>query len=92
MNLAGWVKQLTGKPTISVGSVSLDEEFIGSFQGKNAGVANIDNLIERMSNDEFDLIAVGRALLANPDWGNKIKNGHFDQLKPFTQEDKANLN
>ena len=92
LNLAGWVKKITGKPTISVGSVSLDGEFIGSFQGKNAGVASIDNLIERMDNNEFDLIAVGRALLANPDWANKVKSGLFEQLKPFTQEDKANLN
>ena len=28
LNLAGWVKKLTGKPTITVGSVSLDADFI----------------------------------------------------------------
>ena len=30
LNLAGWVKQLSGKPAISVGSVSLSEEFIAT--------------------------------------------------------------
>jgi 2,4-dienoyl-CoA reductase-like NADH-dependent reductase (Old Yellow Enzyme family) len=91
LNLAGWVKKITGKPTISVGSVGLNGEFIAAFRGENAGVASIDNLIERMENDEFDLIAVGRALLSNPDWANKVKSGQHDQLRPFTQEDKANL-
>jgi len=92
LNLAGWVKKLTGKPTISVGSVGLDQEFTTAFQGKNAGVANIDNLIERMENNEFDLIAIGRGLLANADWADKVKRGHFDQLRPFTQDDKTHLN
>lgn len=91
LNLAGWTKEITGKPTISVGSVGLDQEFIASFQGKGAEVANIDNLIERMENNEFDLIAIGRALLANPDWANKVKNGQFDQLKSFTQADREEL-
>ena len=28
LNLAGWTKKITGKPTIAVGSVGLSEEFI----------------------------------------------------------------
>lgn len=91
LNLAGWTKEITGKPSISVGSVSLNEEFIASFQGANAGLASIDNLIERMEKGEFDLIAVGRAMLSNADWANKVKSGHFDQLKPYTQEDREVL-
>ncbi|MBL4826372.1 MAG: NADH:flavin oxidoreductase [Spongiibacteraceae bacterium] len=91
LNLAGWTKEITGKPTISVGSVGLDQEFISSFKGENAKVADIDKLIEKMENNEFDLIAIGRALLSNPDWVNKVRNGQFDQLRPFTQEDKEKL-
>lgn len=92
LNLAGWTKQITGKPTISVGSVGLDQEFISAFKGEGASVANIDNLIDRMGNNEFDLIAIGRALLSNPDWANRVQAGHFDDLKPFSQEDIKNLN
>ena len=92
LNLAGWTKEITGKPSISVGSVGLDQEFISSFQGQDAGVANFDDLIERMEQDQFDLIAIGRALLSNPDWVNKVKQGQLDQLKPFSQDDKENLN
>lgn len=91
LNLAGWTREITGKPTISVGSVGLDAEFISSMKGADAGVANIDDLLERMENDEFDLIAIGRALLANPDWVNKVRAGEFEQLKPFTQADKDEL-
>lgn len=91
LNLAGWTREITGKPTISVGSVSLDGEFTAAFRGAEAGVASIENLIERMEAGEFDLIAVGRALLANPDWANKVENNQFDQLRPFAQEYRKNL-
>ena len=91
LNLAGWTKQITGKPTISVGSVGLDQEFLSSFRGEGAGVANIDNLIERMDADEFDLVAIGRALLANSDWANQVHGGHFDQLKAFDKSVLENL-
>ncbi|MDC0885436.1 12-oxophytodienoate reductase, partial [Gammaproteobacteria bacterium] len=32
---------------------------------------------------EFDLIAVGRALLSDPDWANKVQDGKEDQIIPF---------
>src|SRR5690606_29928424 len=91
LNLAGWTKEITGKPSISVGSVSLDSEFTAAFRGAGAKLASIDKLVERMERGEFDLIAVGRALLANPDWANKISKGEFDQLVPFAQEHRLNL-
>lgn len=91
LNLAGWTREITGKPTISVGSVSLDGEFLAAFRGAEAKVAGIENLIERMEAGEFDLIAIGRALLANPDWANKVKNNQFDQLRLFSQEYRKNL-
>ena len=36
LNLAGWTKKLTGKPTITVGSVGLDGDFIRAFAGEGA--------------------------------------------------------
>jgi 2,4-dienoyl-CoA reductase-like NADH-dependent reductase (Old Yellow Enzyme family) len=86
MNLAGWVKQITGKPTISVGSVGLTEEFIATSQEGLAEVADISELTQRMEADEFDLIAVGRALIANPDWAEKIRTGDTDSLKTYNKE------
>lgn len=86
LNLAGWVKQITGKPTISVGSVGLTEEFIATYREGSAEVTGIDELIQRMEADEFDLIAVGRALIANPDWPKKVLAGEMDSLQTFSKE------
>lgn len=89
LNLAGWTKKLTGKPTISVGSVSLSEEFIATYREGVAEVAGLENLIQRMAAEEFDLIAVGRALIANPDWPQRIRR---DELATLRAYDKAMLN
>jgi 2,4-dienoyl-CoA reductase-like NADH-dependent reductase (Old Yellow Enzyme family) len=86
LNLAGWVKKITGKPTISVGSVGLSEEFVATYSDGSAEVAGIDELLSRMEDDEFDLIAVGRALIANPDWANKVKNNDMDSIETFHKE------
>ncbi|MGY5134392.1 oxidoreductase [Streptomyces nigrescens] len=83
LNLAGWVKKLSGRPTITVGSVGLDNEFIGTFKGEQAGVAGIDRLLDRLERDEFDLVAIGRALLGDPEWAAKIFEGRTDALVPF---------
>ena len=85
LNLAGWAKKLTGKTAVTVGSVSLDSEFTNPNQ-LNANPTGIDNLIERFENNEFDMVAVGRALLADATWAEKIKAEQFDQLVPYTVE------
>ncbi|MBW1212141.1 hypothetical protein ACQV2E_03135 [Pantoea allii] len=36
-----------------------------------------------MERDEFDLIAVGRALISNSDWVKKIREGNVGMLKGF---------
>jgi 2,4-dienoyl-CoA reductase-like NADH-dependent reductase (Old Yellow Enzyme family) len=91
LNLAGWTKKLTGKPTISVGSVSLNMDFITAFRQAGAEISGIDKLIEMMDRGDFDLIAVGRALIANPDWANKVKAGKLNELKPYSPEILAEL-
>ncbi|MCT7351555.1 NADH:flavin oxidoreductase [Streptomyces sp. 15-116A] len=84
LNLAGWTKKLTGKPAITVGSVGLDGgDFIKAFQGEGAAVGSIDNLLDRMERDEFDLVAVGRALLQDPEWAAKVLGGRFEELAPY---------
>ncbi len=83
LNLAGWSKKLTGKPSITVGSVGLDGEFNRSFTGEGAPVRSIDELLDRLERDEFDLVAVGRALLQDPQWAAKVLAGRFDELAPY---------
>ena len=91
MNLAGWTKKLSGRPTITVGSVSLNADFITAFRAASAQTTGIDRLLEMLARGDFDLVAVGRALIVNPDWPNKVRAGRFDQLKPYTPEALATL-
>jgi len=91
LNLAGWTRKLLNKPTITVGSVSLNEEFIATFMGGEAATADIGELISRLEQHEFDLVAVGRALIANPDWVKIVQAGEIDQLKTYDKSILAEL-
>jgi 2,4-dienoyl-CoA reductase-like NADH-dependent reductase (Old Yellow Enzyme family) len=94
LNFAGWTKKLTGKPAITVGSVSLNTDFIplpGESTFREAEPASLDELVRRVAADEFDLVAVGRAMIANPNWANLVEQDLFDDLKPFRKEQLAAL-
>ncbi|KAF1054045.1 MAG: NADH oxidase [Stenotrophomonas maltophilia] len=94
LNLAGWTRQLTGKPTITVGNVGLDGSEFLAFFGKTDEVAQpsgIDGLLERLDREEFDLVAVGRALLVDADWATKVREGRLSDIKPFSREALATL-
>ena len=94
LNLAGWTKKLTGKPTVTVGSVTLNIDFLASFggmddpksrEGNGAGrAAEMDRLVEMLDRGDFDLVAVGRAALADPAWASKVREGRYSELKPFS--------
>jgi 2,4-dienoyl-CoA reductase-like NADH-dependent reductase (Old Yellow Enzyme family) len=92
LNLAGWTKQLTGLPTITVGSVGLNDEFMSSLrEGKRAHQAGLDPIVGMIQRGDVDLVAVGRALLVDPEWAEKIREGRFDELLPFAPEALKNL-
>jgi 2,4-dienoyl-CoA reductase-like NADH-dependent reductase (Old Yellow Enzyme family) len=86
LNLAGWAKKVSGKPTITVGSVGLTGEFISGLSGESAEPKSLDELLRRFDRGDFDLVAVGRPLLSDPDWALKIKENRIDDLKGFTKE------
>ena len=96
LNLAGWTKKITAKPVISVGSVGLDSDFISNRMSpeKNkphGSEKTILYLLERLERNEFDLIAVGRALLADPEWVTKVIDDRFDEINTFTMESLETL-
>jgi 2,4-dienoyl-CoA reductase-like NADH-dependent reductase (Old Yellow Enzyme family) len=86
LNLAGWAKKITGLPTITVGSVGLDIDYVMSREGSDARKAGMDRLLERLERDEFDLVAVGRALLADPAWAAKLHDGQEADIVGFERE------
>ncbi len=91
LTLAGWTKKLSGLPTIAVGSVGLDIDFMSSFGGAESKNTSLDNLLTRLDKEEFDLVAVGRALISDPNWAKKIHQGMGDSIATFTPENLQTL-
>jgi 2,4-dienoyl-CoA reductase-like NADH-dependent reductase (Old Yellow Enzyme family) len=67
--LAGWARRISGLPTIAVGGAGLDRAGLN-----DAAPANLDPVLEPLARGEFDLLAVGRALLADPLWVRKLRD------------------
>jgi len=91
LNFAGWAKKLTGKPTITVGSVGLSGDFFAGFAGEVSQPASLDELIRRLERGDFDLVAVGRALLQDPLWAAKVRAGRAEALMDFDPKVMATL-
>ena len=67
-----------------MGSVGVDKDFIKLYAGDHqTQTTDLDKLHERLNKSEFDLIAVGRALLSDPEWANKVQNGQEKDIIPF---------
>ncbi|MDV7698799.1 NADH:flavin oxidoreductase [Chryseobacterium soli] len=86
LNFAGWAKKITGQPTITVGSVGLEGDFMGAFAGQGTEKADLSELIRRLERGDFDLVAVGRALLQDPEWVKKVKEGNTEDILNFSAE------
>ena len=71
LNFAGWAKK---------------GEFVASFAGESSRAASLDELLRRLEREEFDLVGVGRALLQDPAWVEKVRDGRTAELQDFTRE------
>jgi 2,4-dienoyl-CoA reductase-like NADH-dependent reductase (Old Yellow Enzyme family) len=81
MSLAGWTRKLSGKPTMAVGGVGLSKDLQSSFAGGTVAVNNLGQVMERFQRSEFDLLAVGRSLLIDPQWALKARSNQ--SFEPF---------
>ncbi len=86
MNFAGWTKKVSGRPTITVGSVSLTNDMMSTAFGASTDRCDIDLLIRMLERGDFDLVAVGRGLLADPDWPRRIREGGVAALSPYSSD------
>ena len=88
--LAAWAKKLSGKPCMAVGGVGLAD---GLFSSLHAGGASIEknyyDAAERLAHGEFDMLGIGRALIADPAWPKKIRAG--ETPTPFSLAQLAQL-
>lgn len=69
--LASWIRMLTRKPVIVNGGIGLH------------GISGAD-LLRYLRATPVELVAVGRALLADAEWGLKIHMGRENDIIPYT--------
>ncbi len=78
LSLAGWTKKVTGAPVIAVGSVGLQTQFRSERPGELISPAPVDGVVSQFATGEFDVVAIGRTLLADPTWVNRVRNDALD--------------
>lgn len=86
--LAAWARHLSGLPTIAVGKVSVTLPMEQAYGEEVDVVVDPAPAIALVERGDVDLLAVGRALIANPDWVPLVRAGRWRDLRPF---DKAML-
>lgn len=86
LTLAGWTRKLSGKPTIAVGSVGLNKAFDVPNRAGPEIIANasLDQIARMLAEEQCDLVAIGRALIANPDWTDRIRTGDTSHLSDYS--------
>jgi 2,4-dienoyl-CoA reductase-like NADH-dependent reductase (Old Yellow Enzyme family) len=77
LTLSGWARKLTGKPSMAVGGIGLNNWLQDTFKnrGETLAVDNLDEVRALFDQGMFDLVAVGRALLNDPFWTHKARLG-----------------
>ena len=75
LNLAGWTKKITGKPVISVGGIGL---------GENLSI-EAERLNEFVEEQDIDFVAIGRALVSDPNFVQKLRLKHYYKIIGFDQ-------
>ncbi len=94
LNLAAWTKRSSAKPVILVGSVGLDVDAKATIEGSaeaRADVSRLELLDAMVARGDADLVAIGRALLADPAWVDKLREGRIEEATAFTRNAIATL-
>lgn len=82
-SLAAWTQELSGCPTIAVGSVTVTRGMDETRdEGGEATISDPGPAIEQIERD-VDLLAIGRALIANADWVKKVRDEGWQALVPY---------
>ncbi|HEX3962099.1 MAG TPA: 12-oxophytodienoate reductase [Trebonia sp.] len=89
--LAGWTRHLTGRPVIAVGSVGVPSAFRAAAGEGEQPTLSLAPLVDLLDRGEFDLIAAGRAVLADPQWGAKVAAGRLPEIRPYDKSLDAQL-
>ena len=95
LTLAGWTRKISGKTTICVGSIGLSKRFDSKAERKDQALefppAPLGQMAAMTGRGEYDLAAVGRMLIANPDWASLLASGAQDGLRTYTPRMRSTL-
>lgn len=92
LNLAGWAKRHARVPVITVGSVGLKIDLFGGFLSQQAtleaaGHEQLEQLSRMLAEGQFDLVAVGRSLIGDAAYLEKLRAGDLATIRRFTKAD-----
>jgi 2,4-dienoyl-CoA reductase-like NADH-dependent reductase (Old Yellow Enzyme family) len=91
LGLAGWCKSLTDAAVVTVGSVGLNVDIMTSILGEEETRLDLEptlgELVRRFGRGEFDLVAVGRSNISDPEWVRKIRDGRHSEVRAFSKDD-----
>lgn len=95
LSLAGWARKLTDAPVLAVGSVGGNTDLQSIYRTEPSGTeesagpiadivsTSLAEVMRRFNRGEFDLVAVGRASIGDPEWVNKVAAGRYDVIRKF---------
>ena len=85
---SSWAKKVTGCYSMAVGGVGINQGVYDKDKSASA-IDNVDLVLDRFAAGEFDLVAVGRAIIGDPDWARKIRSR--DPIRPYSVDDLLSL-
>jgi len=92
LGLAGWVKRFASVPVAAVGSLGLATDVMTSLDGgpaRQTGRPSFQELLRRFDRGDFDLMTVGRAQIADPDWVAKVRRDAIEELRTYDEREAA---
>lgn len=92
LNLAGWARRHATVPVITVGSVGLKIDLFGGFLSdaatlEAAGTEQLNQMAAMYEGGQFDLLAVGRSLIGDAAYLEKLRAGDLAAIRRFTKAD-----
>jgi 2,4-dienoyl-CoA reductase-like NADH-dependent reductase (Old Yellow Enzyme family) len=88
LGLAGWARKLTGRHSIAVGGVGINRGVYDKTKSETP-VDNMQLVLARFAAGEFDLVAVGRAMLGDAHFARKVRDG--EPIRSYQEEDLRRL-
>lgn len=86
-SLAAWVKTMTDRPVIAIGSVGLSTDLARDVFDNEDPMLQVEDDVIRVRRGlragDFDIIGVGRAQISNPDFVDRVRRADYADLRYF---------